>query len=156
MQKRLHAKHSRDQALNSAISQLSHDEKAKTCQSLAKEIKQLRRKVRCNSDKLATQQKKKVDDAQQSFLSYSKASSFLDSCEIQGITLLDIRAMLTNLSKIIADGRLQMTSLNFKQIATLIRTHLTKEKLSSYSRKTDKKVQLLFPERELIVSESEI
>lgn len=64
--------------------------------------------------------------------------------------------MLLNLSTIISDGRLQMSGLPFKQIASIARSHFSHEQVRQYSRKTDSKVQLLFPDRELILSQSEM
>ena len=152
--KRVHSASGSEQstAWRDSFNALSEEQKAQKCQSLAKEIKQLRRKVRTFDAKVSNP--KSTSRAQRSPI--SKLFKAADQ-QIKKASINDQKDALMNLLRIIAEGRMSLASLQFKQLCTIVRSQMTEQEVNQAANPgKDRAAFIYLPERKVVVSQSEI
>lgn len=130
----------------------SNEEMAKECSDLAKEIKQLRRKLRCAQEKRVSKEKSDQAEACQQYLKFSQAMSIVKRNSMN----LSMPDMMEKLCQSIADGSLNTHSLNFKRICTILRSNFNSDEQIKYRKYEEEGVEVLFPDKKVLLSESEM
>ena len=133
----------------------SEEQKAIKCQNLAKEIKQLRRKIRTFDSKVSsTRGTLKADKSERTKIFRAVADKIKNSMKL---SLEDQKDALRNLLQIIVEGRMSLASLQFKQLCTIVRSQLSDQEIhQSANLQKDRAAFIYLPEKRVVVSQSEI